>query len=269
MLKIGDFSKLTYISVRMLRYYDKMNVLKPAYVDENTGYRFYSVAQIKTVNIIQRLKALGFEIKMIKEIIEKDKFDDMLIYFEEQQRALNLELERLSNASREIENLINDDFKKIEYNVVKKIIPERKVVSVRQILDTYYDEGRLWNLLWREMNEQNIKMASDNCYAVAVYHDKEYKDENVDVEVQLSVTENYKDTDNLKCYVSPEVLVASVTFGGSYDKMTDVTSCVVEWLEINEYELIQPTFNIFHVSPAQDKNPDNWITEACFQIKKK
>lgn len=46
MLRIGDFSKLSRISIRMLRYYEKHNLLKPRYVDEESGYRFYAHEQI-------------------------------------------------------------------------------------------------------------------------------------------------------------------------------------------------------------------------------
>lgn len=46
MFKIGEFSKLTQVSIRMLRYYDENNLLKPAKTDPFTGYRLYSVEQI-------------------------------------------------------------------------------------------------------------------------------------------------------------------------------------------------------------------------------
>ena len=46
MLKIGDFSKLSRVSVRMLRYYDEIGLLKPAEIDRFTDYRYYSEAQL-------------------------------------------------------------------------------------------------------------------------------------------------------------------------------------------------------------------------------
>lgn len=52
MLKIGDFSKLTRISIRMLRHYEKIGLLKPNEVDDFTGYRYYSVEQLTEANRI-------------------------------------------------------------------------------------------------------------------------------------------------------------------------------------------------------------------------
>ena len=49
MLKIGDFSRLSRVSVRMLRYYDEMNLIKPVRVDKFTGYRYYSEDQLLTM----------------------------------------------------------------------------------------------------------------------------------------------------------------------------------------------------------------------------
>jgi len=48
MFKIGEFSKLTQVSIRMLRYYDETGLLKPAQIDQFTGYRSYSVDQKQT-----------------------------------------------------------------------------------------------------------------------------------------------------------------------------------------------------------------------------
>ena len=60
MLKIGDFSKLSRVSVRMLRYYDEIGLLKPAEIDRFTDYRYYSEAQLPTVCRITALRDMGF-----------------------------------------------------------------------------------------------------------------------------------------------------------------------------------------------------------------
>lgn len=52
MLKIGDFSKLSCISIRMLRYYDEQDILKLSFIDQTTKYRFYNVEQLATANLI-------------------------------------------------------------------------------------------------------------------------------------------------------------------------------------------------------------------------
>ena len=62
MIRIGDFSKLSRVSVKTLRYYDEMGLLKPLYVDRFTGYRFYEYHQLLRLNRILALKDLGFSL---------------------------------------------------------------------------------------------------------------------------------------------------------------------------------------------------------------
>ena len=69
MLRIGDFSKLSRISIRMLRYYEKHNLLKPRYVDEESGYRFYAHEQIFEAAKIRFLREAGFSVAMMEEIM--------------------------------------------------------------------------------------------------------------------------------------------------------------------------------------------------------
>jgi hypothetical protein len=57
--KIGDFSRLSLVSVKALRYYDELGLLKPARVDEFTGYRYYSASQLTRLNRILAMKDMG------------------------------------------------------------------------------------------------------------------------------------------------------------------------------------------------------------------
>ena len=71
MLKIGDFSKLSRISIRMLRHYDEIGLLKPGKVDAFTGYRYYEESQLLDAERIQVLKNMGFGLSVIREIMGK------------------------------------------------------------------------------------------------------------------------------------------------------------------------------------------------------
>ena len=83
MLKIGDFSKLSRVSIRMLRHYDDIGLLKPAEIDDFSGYRYYREEQLFIIGRITALKDMGFALADIIRILEiyddKDKFDDFLI----------------------------------------------------------------------------------------------------------------------------------------------------------------------------------------------
>ncbi|MCA2209026.1 MerR family transcriptional regulator [Nocardia rosealba] len=70
MFSIGDFARHGQVSVRMLRHYDAVGLLRPARVDPATGYRFYSAAQLARLNRIVALKGLGFSLEQVGRMLE-------------------------------------------------------------------------------------------------------------------------------------------------------------------------------------------------------
>ena len=138
MLKIGDFSKLSRISIRMLRHYDEIGVLHPECVDDFTGYRYYSEAQLPLAGRIQTLKSLGFGLSVIKEILAK--YEDA----EEMEQFLLVKRKELEEESMEIRQKLQfldstlkwlrKDGNLMDYNVTLKTVLERYVASVRQVI---------------------------------------------------------------------------------------------------------------------------------------
>jgi DNA-binding transcriptional MerR regulator len=70
MFTIGDFAGLGRVSVRMLRHYDAIGLLRPAHVDPHSGYRYYTAAQLPVLNRVIALKDLGFTLQQVKTMIE-------------------------------------------------------------------------------------------------------------------------------------------------------------------------------------------------------
>lgn len=70
-MNIGEFARLGRVSVRMLRHYDALGLLRPAHVDPATGYRSYEVAQLARLNRIVVLKELGLPLRQVAEILDE------------------------------------------------------------------------------------------------------------------------------------------------------------------------------------------------------
>ena len=197
MLKIGDFSKLSRVSIRMLRHYDDIGLLKPAQIDDFTGYRYYREDQLFIVARITALKDMGFAL-----------------------------------------------------------------ADIVRILEVYDDKDKLDGFLVARQKE----LAKDPCYAVAEFLDDEFKEENVEIVVSMAVKGKYQDTEHVKFKTLPAVKVASCIIKGSYDQMGEAYATVASWIKANGYKMNGPMFNIYHVSPAQTQNPEEYVTEACFPI---
>src|SRR5512138_3901714 len=72
MIRIGDFSKLSRVSIKTLRHYDEMGLLKPIEVDRLTGYRYYEYHQLPRLYRILAFKDLGFSLEEIGHLLEAE-----------------------------------------------------------------------------------------------------------------------------------------------------------------------------------------------------
>jgi DNA-binding transcriptional MerR regulator len=72
MLTIGDFARHGRVSIRMLRHYDDIGLLRPARVDPSSGYRLYQAAQLSRLNRVVALKDLGFTLQQVQMILDED-----------------------------------------------------------------------------------------------------------------------------------------------------------------------------------------------------
>lgn len=93
--KIGEFSNMTGLSVKTLRYYDDIDLFKPIDVDLFTGYRYYSTDQIYDLELINVLKSVGFSLEEIKNNWDSftvdlfnEKKDELLKDIEIKQKAI-------------------------------------------------------------------------------------------------------------------------------------------------------------------------------------
>jgi effector-binding domain-containing protein len=215
---------------------------------------------------------MGFSLATIKEILKNyddtKTLSDFLVVKKAELRAESDDLQhRLLLLDTAIKRLRKDDMA-MNYNVIIKTFPERYVASVRKVIPAYNQEGVLWNILVSETASMNLVQA-DNCYSLALFHDEGHKDSDVDIEVQISVKGHYNNTENVIFKTVPEAEIASATYKGSYDQITAVNHAVATWIRDNGYDFNGTMFCIYHVSPAQTKDPNELVTEVCFPIKKK
>ena len=196
MLRIGEFSKLSRVSIRMLRHYDDIGLLKPAEIDQFTGYRYYSPEQLPVIGRITALKDMGFSLADIVKMLEiyenRDELDDYLM-------KRQLELQEISETMQRQMRLLDTARERLRkeqnmsYNVSIKTIPERYAATVHMTIPHYEDEGMVWQILGEETAPLNM-VPADPCLVAAEYLDDEYKEENVELIAWKTVKGKYPDS---------------------------------------------------------------------------
>lgn len=119
--KIGDFSKLTGLSIRTLRYYDEIDLFKPSEVDLFTNYRYYKESQLKDLELINTLKEVGFTLEEIKN--NWNRFDEKL--FVKRKEELLKEVEFKNTAIKKVDELRS----KINNGMIVDTIPKQDVIK--------------------------------------------------------------------------------------------------------------------------------------------
>lgn len=272
MLKIGDFSKLARISIRMLRHYDKLGLLVPKVTDNFTSYRYYSEDQLPIAARINALKDMGFSLATIGEILRHYGDQEALArYLAVKQAEVQEEADRAAHRllllKTAIERLRKDE-NAMNYNVTLRVLPERYVASLRQVIPSYDQEGILWKTMMEETAPLQVRPADDYC-GLAVFHDEGYKESDVDVEIQGTVKGTYANTEHVVFKTVPPIEYASASYKGTYEHLPAVHQAVANWVRDNGYEFNGSMFCIYHVSPAQTSDPEELVTEVCYPVKKK
>ena len=181
MFKIGEFSKLTQVSIRMLRYYDEMGLLKPAAIDPWTGYRLYGVKQIPVLNKIVYLRDAGFQVAEIAKALQAPDEQTFLAQLErkdgqiEQQiQAEQEQLERLMLAKQ----ALFSEKKELPYQVVLRAVPSYPVLALRREIPDYYAEGNLWQEMSVLAADLHLTFTGE---PFSIYYDQDYREHDVDI----------------------------------------------------------------------------------------
>jgi DNA-binding transcriptional MerR regulator len=133
MFSIGEFARLSGVSIRTLRHYDEIALLRPATVDPDTGYRGYSAAQLGQINRIMALKELGLSLTQVRRLLDGVTLDELRGMLLLRRAQLEHELEQHKNQLLGIEARLRsiawEDGMPAD-DIVAKTIPETGVVVI-------------------------------------------------------------------------------------------------------------------------------------------
>ena len=261
MLTIGDFSRLSQVTPRMLRHYDALGLLCPQSVGEN-GYRYYRQEQLSDLVKIQWLKGYGFSLGEIKPMLAAPN-SQLLPHLRQRRRALLAQLEKTQAAVLQIEaDILRMEGKAIMENLYHVILledPEQKVFSIRTTagVDQYHS---LFLELRQEAEKRGLKQAGP---IQMLYHDPNFDHRRSDVEVQMVVAQ-----DGPGVTVKPARTCAAVRHKGSYENLHLAYEALCAWLaEHTEYRVCGPAMDRYLNDP-HSVSPDQLDTGVLFPVEK-
>jgi DNA-binding transcriptional MerR regulator len=268
--KIGEFSKLSQVTVKTLRYYDRIGLLKPARVDRFTSYRYYSADQLPRLNRILALKDLGLSLEQISRLLEEDLSADQLrgmlrLKQAQIQQQVGEEQARLARVAARLRQIEREGKMPTQEIVIKKVEP-LQVAALRDTIPAYDAQGPLWEELVAFMMQHVVKSAGP---CLTIYYDPEHRERDVDVEVCEPVDTSLPDHPRIKVRELPAVeMMASVIHEGSYDNFNETYTALLTWIEANNYRIVGPNREIYLRGQEHGGDPETYVTEVQFPVEK-
>lgn len=247
MFRIGEFSRLSRVSVRMLRHYDQLGLLKPSHTDSFTNYRYYSADQLPRLNRIIALRDLGFSLEQIAKMLDEDLPSEQLLGMlklrqAEIEQQMQIEQSRLARLETRIYQMNGKGSQKM-YDVILRELESQLVLSRREIAS---DDDRIQSMF----EEAEVYVAQFDARAdkppMTIYHDQEYREKDIDAEIILPLKLAIPGKDEMRFVQLPQVKTAAcVVHTGDYSSIYMAYNALLEWIEANGYRIAGPIREVY------------------------
>ena len=281
MFRIGEFSQMAQVTIRTLRHYDELGLLKPVHIDRFTDYRYYTIEQLPQLNRILALKDLGFSLEQIARSLKDDVTPEQLhgmlrmkqAELEQQVQAEQMRLARVATRLRQIEQ----EGKQPEYEVVLKQGAAQTVVSLRETVPTIEAMTQyrcsMYTNVYNWLEEQRIKPVGQE---LALYHNTEYFEEDIEMEAGVILnkaslfSKELPIRSTMRVYELPSApILASVIHRGDFYDVPRALSALFIWIGTNGYTASGPYREIHLFGRENDLTDLEHITlEMQVPIKK-
>jgi DNA-binding transcriptional MerR regulator len=264
---IGEISKLFNVDVRLLRHYDKISLLKPEYVNEHNGYRYYSTRQFECLNTIHYLRSLNMSLPKIRNFFEERDDEKMLNILKEQKRKIEEERKQLERIERklesrlmQIEDTINTNFDNIEERIfnARQIALLKKEISITDNLEQPIRELANQNSLHAVMflGKVGVSISRSNL------QEKKF-DKFSSVFVVIEPEDNCNE--NLICLPGGNYL--TVRFQGTHEDAETSYTKILKYMKEKGYEITGDSLEFALVDYGLTNNPSKFITEIQIPYK--
>ena len=262
MLKISEFSKLSHLTIKALRFYEKEGLLKPASVDEWNNYRFYETSQLELAARIKSYRQLGLSIEEIKAVFSGTDVKDIL---QEKIKTLTAEKHVIETRLSIINSIMED--KEMKYQVTEKVIPEKIVYYAETVLKTYSDCMQWIPSVGQECLTLNPDLkCAESPYEFCEYLDGEHKETDIHIRHSEAVTSFGNENEHIKFKVLPETKVLSIYHKGPYDAIGEAYSFLMKYAEQNGYTQSGLSRECYIDGIWNKESAEEWLTEIQLPI---
>jgi len=276
MLKIGEFSRLSQVPVKTLRYYDEIGLFKPSGIDRFTDYRYYTLDQLPRIHSIMALKEFGLSLEEIAQLLHEDLPPEQIrgmfrlkqVQVQERIREEQARLTQIEFRLRQIE--LEGMMEAVDI-VIKRIEPFHALTLRRTVL-TRKEREFSGRAIEQAIKEGRIKWNRSS--PVEMFHEEEFHGGYSDAEYAIPVEPNHTPTVSLEEVGTftlreiPATEAATYLHQGDYPSLNEKYLFLQRWAVENGYKLGGTWRFVYHRGPMHHANPSEYLTELQHPIER-
>jgi DNA-binding transcriptional MerR regulator/effector-binding domain-containing protein len=264
---IGEFSQVTGLSVKTLRFYHERGILVPSSVDEATGYRFYDADKIEKARVIMRLRALEFSIEDIAAVLGDCTDEaDILNHLERQKNFLQQRIQEDRDIVRSLSEIITNEkaakqlLESANFSVEERTLAPLLVAGIR-MKGKYGDCGQGFSRLGKTVGRYAVGKPMN------LYYDGEYREGDADFEPCFPVRKEVQ-VEGVSIRTLPGGRCLSLMHRSPYDQLGRSYAKILKRADEAKVKIALPTREVYVKGPGMifKGNPKNYLTEIQLLI---
>lgn len=259
MLSIGEFSRVTQLSIKALRFYHRKGILNPDKIDYDSKYRYYRSSAVQKALSIKKLKDLGFSLNEIKKIILECDDDKQLIgYVREKLKEIDTTIDHYQNIKESL-SLFLDSTMEEKINpsasTEDEVLPDMIICSIR-FKGKYNQVGKYLVTLFKKCGRYSRGKP------FTMYYDGEYKEDNADIEVCVEVKEPVN-FDGINCRELKGGKTLTIVHKGTYEQLSRSYQRLYEECREKNKKILLPSREQYLKGPGFifRGNPKKYLTK--------
>jgi effector-binding domain-containing protein len=266
LFSIGEFSMVSRMSVKTLRFYDDRGLLKPGHVDSMSGYRYYSSAQLPEANLIRLLRSLELPLEEIRVFLRERDPEQRKTLLEQHRRAMEERVEEYRSIVSSIERVLAGKTDDMERKVDIKELASQNILGIRYHTDYEHlseSIGRAYTDLFTHLGELGEYPGGP---PMTLYYGEEFDESDIDMEACVPVNRVLPGKGEVKWRELPGGLMVSTLHIGPYHEVAGAYQALDLWAKENGYNYAGPAREVYLVNPDMVDDEADLRTEIIFPI---
>jgi DNA-binding transcriptional MerR regulator len=262
---IGEFSRMTHLSIKTLRHYHDVDLLAPDAIDPSTGYRYYAISQIRAAQVIRRLRALGVPVDEVRSILAATDPESRERVISAHLERLERQLERTTAAVASVRALL--DRSNVPLQIDHRTVPATHALAISERVR--HDEGILawWRAAFTEIRDAIRALGVEPAGpAGGLYHTELFSQEEGDATVFIPVREGTRTVGRAAPIVVPAAELAVTLHAGSHDDIDRAYGALGTYVQAHEIGIDGPVREFYLVDRFQTDAAAEWRTEIGWPI---